>query len=302
MMKIIITGSTGMIGLALIELLHEKHEVIAIVRPDSPNNDKLYKYSDITIIPCDISNLKSLKNKISHGDLFFHLAWSKTYGTINRNDIHSQLKNIEYTLDATQLAYDIGCHSFVGAGSQAEFGIHDKLLTENTNIKPITGYGIAKYAAGNLSRIFSNQLGIKHCWTRILSVYGPGDNNSLIGSLIKSILKNEKFDTTPGEQIWNYIYSIDCARALYKIAIYGKNNKTYIISGEEEKQLKEYILKIRDLINPEYEIGFGKRKYNKNQVKYMSGDISQLKKDTGFKIKYSFEEGILETINYFIKQ
>ena len=39
-MKIVITGSTGMIGLALIELLHDEHDIYAIVRPSSPKKEE----------------------------------------------------------------------------------------------------------------------------------------------------------------------------------------------------------------------------------------------------------------------
>ena len=39
-MKIVITGATGMIGLALIELLKDKHDLILILRPNSKNNKK----------------------------------------------------------------------------------------------------------------------------------------------------------------------------------------------------------------------------------------------------------------------
>lgn len=296
-MKIIITGPTGMIGLALIELLKDEHELTLIIRPNSRNNKKIPKHPHINIIECDNSQLLSLKDKIK-GDIFFHLAWSNTYGFENRNNVYVQEKNIQYTLDATKLAYYSGCTVFVGAGSQAELGLHDTKLTDNTPANPTTGYGIAKYSAGKLSKLLANELGIKHCWTRILSVYGPGDTHSLIGSLITSAINNEKFDTTDAKQVWNYIYSEDCANALYEIAINGKNGECYLIAGEVEQTLKEYILEVCEQINPEYHVNFGKREYNPDQVMYMSANISKLKKDTNFKIKYTFKEGIKKTIKW----
>lgn len=299
-MKIVITGATGMIGLALIELLKEEHELILIIRPNSNNNKKIPKHPNILKIECDNSNLLSLKNKIK-GDFFFHLAWSNTYGLNNRNDVYSQLKNIQYTLDATKLAYHIGCKCFVGAGSQAEYGVQNIKLTEQSLINPQTGYGIAKYTAGKLSRLLSQKLGIKHCWTRILSVYGPGETHTLIGSLINSIINNQEFNTTRAEQTWNYIYSKDCANALYEIALNGKNGECYLIASEEEKTLKEYILEVRNQINPNFKINFGKREYNPDQVMYLSADITKLKNDTKFEIKYTFEEGISETIEWYLK-
>lgn len=298
-MRIVITGSTGMIGLALINLLKDKHDIIAVVRPGSKKVNNIQKHPNVHIIECDIANLLKLSEKIVHADLFFHLAWAGTLGIDARNDVYSQVDNIKYTLDAVKLAKNIGCTSFVGAGSQAEFGIKNKILTSKTPINPQTGYGIAKYAAGNLSRLLANNLGIKHCWTRILSVYGPGDRNTLIGSLIDSLLNNKPFNTTEGNQIWDYIYSSDCAEALYEIAINGKNNETYIIGSGDGKPLKEYIKTVRDIVNPEFNIGFGKRDYNPDQVMYLVADISKLEQDTNFKVKTSFEEGIKKTVHWF---
>ena len=46
-------------------------------------------------------------------------------------------------------------------------------------------------------------------------------------------------------------------------------------------------------------IGFGEIPYYPNQVMHLEADISSLKKDTGFEIEYSFEEGIKETIQWY---
>lgn len=299
-MKIVITGSTGMIGLALISLFHEKHEIYAIVRPSSSKRNLLKEFNNINIIECDLNNLKSLKSIIKKTDLFFHLGWIGTTGN-ERDDSILQLKNVKYTLDAIQLSEDLQCTSFVGAGSQAEYGIQNKKLNEKTHPNPTTSYGIAKYCAGKLGKNLTKNLKVKFCWTRILSVYGFGETHTLIGSLISSILENRTFNTTHANQTWNYIYSKDCANALYQIAVYGKDGETYLIAGDEERLLKDYITSVRDLINSNYVIGFGKRDYNTNQVMYLTGDISKLKKDTNFKINYSFEEGIKETIEWHKK-
>lgn len=297
MNKAIITGASGMIGVALINLLlKEDYEIIAIVRPKSKKIDNIPKNNKITIVECDLSNLKSLFNKFSECELFFHFGWAATMGDA-RDDTQIQLKNIEYTLDAVNLANNCGCKTFVGAGSQAEYGLTDKKLSSSTPINPVTGYGIAKYSAGKLSRLLAKQLGIKHCWTRILSVYGPGDNNSMIMSCINSISNNVSFNTTKGDQLWDYIYSEDCARAFYDIAKKGKDGSVYPIGSGNAIPLKEYIKIIRDLINPNFEIGFGKIDYYPNQVMYLCADITDLTKDTGFKPKISFEEGIKNILN-----
>ena len=63
------------------------------------------------------------------------------------------------------------------------------------------------------------------------------------------------------------------------------------------KPLKKYIQTIRDLINPNFKIGFGEIDYYPNQVMYLCADISELTKDTEFKPKTNFEKGIQNIIN-----
>jgi len=296
-MKAIVTGASGMIGSALIRLLlKENYEIIAIVRPNSKKIENIPKDDKITIVECDLSSLKSLFDNFSECDLFFHFGWIGTMGN-SRNDAYLQLKNIEYTLDAVNLAKKSGCETFVGAGSQAEYGLTDEKLSPTTPVNPVTGYGIAKYSAGKLSKLLAKELGIKHCWGRILSVYGPGDNNSMIMSCINSISNNEPFDTTKGDQLWDYLYCDDCAQAFYDIAKKGNDGKAYPIGSGMIKPLKEYINIIKDLINPDFEVGFGKIDYFPNQVMYLCADINELTKDTGFKPKITFKEGIQIIIN-----
>ena len=295
-MKAIVTGASGMIGSALIRLLlKEDYEVIAVVRPNSKKVHNIPEDENVEIVECDLSNLKSLFDKFSDCDLFFHFGWVATMGDA-RDDVQLQLKNIEYTLDAVNLAKFSGCKTFVGAGSQAEYGLIEEKLSPDTPINPVTGYGISKYSAGKLSKLLCSHLDIKHNWGRILSVYGPGDNNSMIMSCINSISKNKEFNTTKGDQLWDYLYCDDCAQAFYDIAKKGKEGKVYTIGSGEAKPLKEYIEIIRDLINPDFEIGFGKIDYYPNQVMFLCADISDLINDVEFKPKIIFKEGIKKIV------
>lgn len=295
-MKAIVTGASGMIGSALIRLLlKEDYEVIAIVRPNSKKTGNIPKSEKVDIVECDLSNLKSLFDKFLDCELFFHFGWVATMGEA-RDNVDLQLKNIEYALDAVNLAKKSGCRAFIGAGSQAEYGLTDEKLSPYTPVDPVTGYGIAKYAAGKLTKLLCMQLGIKYNWGRILSVYGPGDNNSMIMSCINSITNKEEFNTTKGDQLWDYLYCDDCAQAFYDIATKGEDGKVYTIGFGEAFPLKEFIKTIRDLINPNFEIGFGKIDYYPNQVMYLCADINDLTKDTGFVPKTKFKEGIKKII------
>lgn len=293
--SVAITGATGAIGIALCNLLIENDiKVYAICNPSSKRLSVIP--SEVNIIECDISNYDNLVSLDEKIDAFFHFAWKKTVGE-GRNDMKAQLDNVRYTIDAINLAKRLGSKVFIGAGSQAEYGIANTTLTASTPCNPVNGYGIAKYSAGKMCSIESRKLNIDFIWTRILSVFGPCDGeNAMISNLIKKLLNNEVPELTSAEQLWEYIYSKDTARALLLLAQKGFDNKTYIISTGESKPLKEYIKIVRDNINPDSELGFGK--IEQNVLLNLKSDISDLKKDVGFVPKTSFEEGIKETIKW----
>ena len=285
MNKAVITGATGMIGRTLIEyLLNKDIKVLAIIREKSKRTENLPKHQNLNIIECNLSNLSNLELVENDYDTFFHLGWDGTYGD-KRNDMFLQTTNIKYTLDAVELAKRLGCKTFIGAGSQAEYGRVDGIINENTRENPENGYGIAKLTAGKMSRILANQYNIKHIWTRIFSVYGPYDSEqTMIMSSIKNMLKGISPDYTKGEQIWDYLYSEDVAKALYLISIYGKNNTTYCIANGNQQPLKKYIEIIKNQINKDIKLKLGSIPYSSNQVMNLKVNIDLLKKDISLKL------------------
>ena len=294
MAKIVVNGATGMIAVSLIKTALDKgDEVYAIARKNSNRVDNIP--SGAKVIFCDLSELIALKPDFS-ADIFFHLAWDKT-GAGGRDDVDVQLKNVEYTLDAVRLAKKLGCKKFVGAGSQAEYGITDKPLTPNSMLNPSSGYGVAKMCAGKMSKLLASQLGISHSWARILSVFGENDApTTLISYPIDTFKKGERAELTKCEQTWDYVYADDCALALYLIGKNGVDGKSYPIGSGKPRKLSEFVTVVRDKVNKNAEICFGAKDYYPHQPMFLCADITELTEDTGFVPQYSFEEGINKTL------
>lgn len=295
--KAVITGSTGMLGTALIKNLTERgYKVYAVSRPNSPRFKNIPISDSVTSIECDLKNIRELDNLVREKcDVFFHFGWSGTFGEA-RNDLNGQVDNIKHTIDAVWAAHDLGCKVFLGAGSQAEFGRKTGKISPDTPANPENGYGMAKLCAGQMSRLLCENLGMKHIWCRIFSVYGPNDGeNTMVSSLIKKLLRGERPSCTQGEQIWDYLYCDDAAEAFRLAAEKGKDGTVYCVGSGEARLLREYITAMRDIISPETEIGFGDIPYGEKQVMYLSADTASLMRDTGFSPKVSFEEGIKKT-------
>lgn len=303
MKRIVLTGPTGVIGMALIHLCIQKNiEVFAICRENSSHISRIPKHPLVHVLECSLNRLGVYDiSKIPKCDIFYHLAWEATIGA-DRNNTYLQLQNISYTLDAVELAATLGCDTFVGAGSQAEYGKYEGDLSGNTPAFPETGYGIAKLCAGQMSRIECEKRGIKHIWCRILSVYGPyGNEKTMIISVIRQLLKKEKPLLTKGEQVWDYLYSSDAASALYLLGCHGINNKIYCVGSGNARPLKEYLYMIKGETHSAAPLGIGEVPYSDGQVMYLCADIGDLRRDTGFMPKIGFREGIRQTIEWVRK-
>jgi len=149
-----------------------------------------------------------------------------------------------------------------------------------------------------MSRILCQQLGMKHIWTRILSVYGPQDDErTMIMTTIIKLMNGEIPTFTKGEQMWDYLYSEDAAIALYLLGENGQDGKVYCLGSGVAKPLYEYIYIIRDLIDCNLKVDLGAIPYSDNQVMFLCADIDAIKVDVGFTPSIEFSEGIKRIIN-----
>lgn len=296
-MRAIITGATGAIGTALVnEFVKNGVETLVFVR-EGGRNRSIPLSPLVTKITCPLERLKDIRNETGKSyDVFYHFAWANTFGE-GRNDADAQVKNIEYALNAVETAKRFGCHTFIGAGSQAEYGRAEGALTPDTPTFPENGYGIAKLAAGFLTRLRAEQLGLKHIWVRVLSVYGPNDGaQTMVTSTIAKLRNGEKAQFTRGEQLWDYLYSADAAEAFRLLGEKGIDGKTYVLGSGQSRPLHEYIQIIGKCLNAENLLEFGKIPYSSKQVMCLCADISELTKDTGWKPRFGFEEGVSELL------
>ena len=294
MKRAIITGATGAVGTALaLELASQGVEVLVLSRKGSRRNDNIPADPLISVAFCSLEEMEGFQNTTGKDyDVFYHLAWMGTTGE-ERNDFELQNRNVKYALDAVALARRFGCHSFVGIGSQAEYGRKEEDLLPDTPAAPETAYGMAKLCAGQMTRAYARQLGMRHLWVRILSVYGPYDQNgSMIMSTIEKLRTGRTPEFTRGEQMWDYLYSMDAGRALYLLGEKGVDGKTYVLGSGSARPLREYMEVIRDICAPGAALGIGALPYGRNQVMYLKADISEIRKDTGWMPEVTFEEGI----------
>ena len=190
-MKYLITGSTGFIGQKIIEkLLEDDNNVVAIVRPNSPNRIRINN-ENLEIIACNLSNISDLPSILKARNIepkfehFIHLGWQGTTGE-ERNSQKTQLENVKNSLECLKLAERFQCQTFFFSGSQAEYGnieIHNyNEQKEKNRCFPETEYSKAKLQFGKKLLKSSNDLKKYH--GRIFSVYGPNDQPNSFNGLV----------------------------------------------------------------------------------------------------------------------
>ncbi|SEM24731.1 Nucleoside-diphosphate-sugar epimerase [Butyrivibrio sp. ob235] len=300
MKRVLVTGGTGVTGTAVVRyLLNRGLEVIAIVRPGSFREKYLPVADNLHIVHKNLMEIGALADEIKQFgkiDAMFHIAWEGS--TIadkqgSRDNMELQSRNIVYTVDAARLCHEIECPVFIMTGSQAEYGISNCDISEDMQPTPKNGYGNAKLCAENMTRIMCKGYGIKHICARLFSIYGPYDGtNSLINTGILKLLKGERPQYTSGEQIWNYLYSFDAAKALYLLADSAEDGEVYNVASKTQQPLKEYIKIMHEVVNPNVEVVLGERVSASGVMPEMRADISKLETATGFTEEYSFEDGI----------
>lgn len=121
---------------------------------------------------------------------------------------------------------------------------------------------------------------------------------TMISGTIRKLLAGERPALTAGIQRWDYLYAGDAADAFYLAACHGRNGAVYPLGSGQAMPLKDYIIQMRDAIDPALPLGLGEVPYGPLQVMHLQADISALQADTGFVPKTPFAEGIRRTMDW----
>lgn len=296
----VVTGANGFIGSHLVrEILKRlEHRVIALVRPSAP----LWRLQGITtnliIKEVEFEQQQSILDALKEYSpmAIFHLAWEGVTNTYRNDPI--QYGNLNILKNLLEVARQLSIKTFIGLGSQAEYGIKNYPIKEEEPLNPVTLYGKEKVKAYEYTRAFCEQHYINYVWMRLFSAYGPMDNPTwLIPYVINELLHDREPLLTQGTQVWDYLYVEDVARAIFLAESFYIGGVFNLGSGSPIT-IKEVVQSIYKLLNKEQKIPFGTVPFREDHNRYLQADMTKFLSKCTWVPATSLEEGIVKTVAY----
>lgn len=298
MKNVIVTGANGFIGKTLVNSLLEKgYHVVAL---DVRFDDVLANDERVTCVNVMNKEVAALAEEIPHQEYrcFFHLAWAGTSGPA-RADYTVQLNNVKLACDYIKLCSEIGCKRVVYASSINEMETYEYLQSDD--IEPAGGYiyGTGKLAAHLMGETVAKLNGVEFIPVIITNIYGVGEKSArMIYTSINKLVHKEHCSFTAGYQTYDFIYITDAINSIVAVAEKGKAFNRYYIGSGEPKPLREFLLEMRDIVDPEAELGLGDISFKGVDISYDQFDLKKVERDTGYKNEVPFAEGIRMTAEY----
>lgn len=182
------------------------------------------------------------------------------------------------------------------------------LFTENTSYAPSSPYSASKASSDHLVRAWQRTYGFPVLITNCSNNYGPYHfPEKLIPLVILNALEGKPLPIYgKGDQIRDWLYVEDHARALYKVATEGKVGETYNIGGHNEKKNIEVVQTICEILD---QLVPSDSSYS-SLITYVTDrpghdrryaiDASKIAKELNWQPKETFETGIRKTIQWYL--
>ena len=321
-MKALVTGAGGMVGSHMVEKLYlSGNEVIGIWHKNKKNIEQVS--FPIEFIQCDLRYSQGIDEIIMNNlpEQIFHLAaqsyptvsWVSPTETIDVN-INSTINIFEAIKKARKYVKADYDPIVVVACSSAEYGETlnqmvgkgEVYVKESAELQPLHPYGVSKVGQDLVSFQYYMNDHIKCIRVRIFNSTGTRKVNDVTSDFTFRAVKAEKnkdyklrvgnLDTKRA-----IMDQRDLVKGLMLLAEKGKYGEVYNLSSEYIYQMRDIVSIIEKQINHSFEIIVDPKLLRPTDEKIIVGDVSKLKRDTGWKQDISMDQTISDMLEYWRK-
>jgi nucleoside-diphosphate-sugar epimerase len=297
---VLVTGAAGFIGSRLVRsLLDSNQEVAALVLPGDPRHRLADVAAKIQIVETDLRDRDSVARQLDRlrPEACLHLAWYVEPGKYL--DSIENLACLQSGLSLLEELARVGCKHLVGVGTCFEYDIGPKPLREDSPTKPATLYAACKLALYLVAAQRAAQLGVGFAWARLFYLYGPyEDQRRLIPAAINALLGGREFDTTPGDQVRDYMHVDDVASGISALSLHKLDGPFNVCSGEPVT-IAGLMQTLGDLMGRPELIRVGAFPYREWDPKYVCGDSHRLQTKAGWTPRHTLRDGLAGTIEWW---
>jgi dTDP-glucose 4,6-dehydratase len=308
MKKVLITGASGFIGSHTVEsALDRGYSVRVFLRYNSTGyvgNLRFLgkKLKEIEIFWGDIRDYTSVLRAVKGVDYVIHLAAQISVPYSFQNPIDFAMNNVVGTTNILKASVECGISKFVYTSTSEIFGGSDEPLNEDSLRIPKSPYSASKVGADAMVKSFFYTYDLNTLILRPFNTFGPRQSiRALIPWIIYQGLRSEKVKLGNLEPKRDFTYVKDTVEgillALEKETEGGDEINLGTGRSFSVMEVVEVVSKVLGK-NLKVEVEEKLKRPKKAEVFNLIADNSKAKRVLGWEPKWSFEEGVRETVEY----